>query len=229
MTDLEIREYPEHPRLGRKVAVLDPRSRAYAAIGTVADETPLRTKTWRRYIRAYDQGYTSQCTAYAGKGLVNTQPLTTILSSFRRMFLSTDMIYDYSQTIDEWPGEDYDGTSVLAAAKAFQHFEYIRGYRWCFGISDVLHTLSSYGPVGIGVTWYDSMFEPDERGNLTVDTRSGIAGGHAVQIQGINVSNETVTITNSWGTGWGDRGRCYMKWDDLDTLLRDWGEAVTYL
>jgi hypothetical protein len=228
--ELEIHEFPEHPRLGRKVAVLDPRSRRFAAVGTVVGEDlKPRNKTWRTYPRALDQGWTSECTCYSGKRIINASPLRANIDRDVRLNLDTTPLYHYAQSIDEWPGTDYDGTSVLAAAKSFQYHGLTSGYRWCFGLEDVLRTVSWYGPVGIGVTWYESMFETAPDGKLIVDTESGIAGGHAVTIIGVNVDNETVVISNSWGVGWGDRGRCYMSWSDLDMLLEDWGEAVTYL
>lgn len=228
--ELEIREFPEDPRLGRKVAVLDPRSRQFAAVGAIVgeDRAP-RTKTWRTYPRAFDQGMTSECTIYSGKRLINCAPLRATIDPDLRLDLETTPLYNYAQTIDEWPGTDYDGTSCLAAAKAFKHKSITHGYRWCFGIDDVLKTVSWYGPVSIGVSWYNSMFNPKADGTLVVNTRSGLAGGHAVAIIGLDVSKEIVKISNSWGTGWGDRGRCYMTFTDLDLLLQDWGEAVTYL
>ena len=229
-TDLYTREFPEHPRLGRKISVLDPRNRQYAAVGAIvsADNEP-RNKTWRTYPRAFDQGYTSQCTCYAGKRLINAVPLRATIDRDTRLDLDPTVPYEYAQTIDEWPGEDYDGTSCLAAAKAFKHLGLTNGYRWCFGLDDVLRTVSWYGPVTIGVSWYNSMFRTQPDGMLVVNEQSGLAGGHAVAIIGVNVDKETVTISNSWGEDWGDRGRCYMTWADLDRLLRDWGEAVTYL
>ena len=228
--DLEIREYPEHPRLGRKVAVLDPRSRQFAAVGSLVDSSlEPRTKVWRTYPRAWDQGYTSECTCYAAKRLLNCSPLRRSIDPEVRLNLNTTELYNYAQTIDEWEGEAYDGTSVLAAAKSIQHRGLIPGYKWCFGLDDVLRVASWYGPVEIGVSWYESMFDTTDTGRLIVDTESGLAGGHVVAIIGVNTSNKTVVISNSWGESWGDRGRCYMKWDDLGLLLEDWGEAVTYL
>lgn len=228
--ELEIREFPEDKRLGRKIAVLDPRSRQFAAVGPLvsAELTP-RTKTWRTYPRAWDQGLTSECTCYAAKRLLNSSPLRTSIDARTRLDLDTTSIYNHAQTIDEWPGSDYDGTSVLAAAKSVVNTGLISGYRWCFGLDDVLRVVSWYGPVEIGVSWYNSMFSTDASGQLIVNTASGLAGGHAVSIIGVNVSNETVIISNSWGREWGDDGRCTMKWEDLGLLLEDWGEAVTFL
>lgn len=229
MTELEFKEFPEHPRLGRKIAVLDPRSRRFAAVGSLlADDAPIVTKTWRRYPRAFDQGWSSECTCYAAKGIINSGPLRPFLERSVRLGLDTTERYRYAQTVDEWEGEDYDGTSVLAAAKSFKEAGLIREFRWCFGTDDLLRTVSNYGPVEIGISWYESMFDTDEAGNLIVDFDSELAGGHAIEVHGVNTSNETVTLTNSWGESWGDRGRCYMTWADLDVLLADWGEAVTF-
>lgn len=227
---VEVREYPDHPLLGRKLAVLDSRSRMFGAVTSVVDsDAEPRTKTWRRFPRAFNQGRTSECVLYSGKGLLNTQPINHGNIWYKRLLLKTTPVYKLAQTLDQWPGEDYDGTSCLAGAKALQQLDWIDSYRWCFGLEDVLRTVSWYGPVQIGISWYNSMFSTDADGFLTVNPSSGLAGGHAVEIHGIDVEHEFVVITNSWGTSWGDRGRCYMRWSDLDTLLADWGEAVTYV
>lgn len=230
-TDLAIREFPEHPLLGRKLAVLDPASRQYAAVGAlVGTDQPPRNKTWRTSSpRAYDQGRTSECTCYSGKRLINSVPLRKNVDADIRLPLDPTPVYNYAQTIDPWPGEDYDGTSVLAAAKAFKAKNLTNGYRWCFGFDDVLQVVSWYGPVSIGITWYQSMFDPNDKYFIPVNESSGVAGGHALVIQGINVDHEYAIMTNSWGTGWGDRGRAKLRFDDLKKLLGDWGEAVAYL
>lgn len=230
MTVEVVKEFPEHPRLGRRFAAFDTGSRSFAAVGPLAaDDEPLRTRTHRRYPGPYDQGYSSECVVYSGKGVVNTAPVRANIPAESRLRLETTPVYKLAQTLDYWAGEDYDGTSVLGGAKAFKQIGLISTYRWCFGLSDVLKTLSGYGPVQIGVTWYENMFYPDASGLLTVDTESGVAGGHAIELIGINVKNETVTIINSWGPDWGVKGRAYMKWADLNTLLEDYGEATAYV
>jgi C1A family cysteine protease len=73
------------------------------------------------------------------------------------------------------------------------------------------------------------MFNTNSAGFIKVDESSGLGGGHAVEVIGINAEKKYVTIINSWGTGWGVNGRCYMSWSDLGRLLADWGECLTYV
>lgn len=215
-------------RLGRTLITLDGASLQYPARGSVFSvDDPVVTKTWRR-AAAYDQGFSSQCVIYTGKGELNSEPFRTPENLVKRRTYDYEYMYHLAQTIDEWPGESYDGTSVLAGHKALLQEGFITEYRWCFGLSDVLKTLANHGCVGIGITWYESMFDPiDAYGMLNVDTNSGVAGGHAVELIGVNVRGKYVTGMNSWGPSWGNNGRFRMTWTALDTLLKDWGEAVT--
>ena len=135
-------------------------------------------------------------------------------------------IYHDAQKLDEWPGEDYSGTSVLAGMKAATALGLVKTYRWAFGLQDVLHALSWVGPVEIGVNWYTGMFSTDGEGFLHATGK--VEGGHCTLLSGINPDAATVTITNSWGSGWGRNGQALLSWDDLDLLLRG-GEAVTVL
>lgn len=217
-------------RLGRSIVTLDEASLRYPARGVLfSTDAPLVSKTWRRSA-PYDQGQTSQCVIFTGKGEINSEPFRTPLNYLKRLTYDTDHMYQVAQELDEWPGEapDYDGTSVLAGHKAMLQENFISEYRWCFGLNDVLQTLSQHGCVGIGITWYESMFDPiSTYGMLNVDTESGVAGGHAVELIGLNVTSKYVIGVNSWGYGWGYKGRFRMKFADLDKLLKDYGEAVT--
>jgi len=38
-------------------------------------------------------------------------------------------------------------------------------------------------------------------------------GGHALTFVGYNDTNHSILFVNSWGTGWGDRGYCWMDYD----------------
>lgn len=128
-------------------------------------------------------------------------------------------------------GNSYEGTSVLAGAKACQQQGFVREYRWAFGIDDVLATLSNYGTVVLGTEWREGMFEPGPSGLLDVNGR--VAGDHCYlargnvlkqRLAGVGVRH-VVRIRNSWGPGWGVGGDAYMTPEDLDHLLEAGGEA----
>jgi len=219
--------------LGR-IPSFDERSRAFPMRSLLTQE-PLRTKTWRRP-GALDQGQTPQCVGYSLWGALNTGPLTRRYPIEVRRRYSPTEIYNGAQSLDEWPGTDYDGSSVLGGVKWLRQQGIIKEYRWCFTLDDVLQTLAYQGPVVVGTTWLNEMFNgPDPDPGRTVDLRyalpclGGNAGGHAYELHGINVEHELVIGTNSWSKGWGDEGRMYIKWSDLQRLLDDYGEALVLL
>jgi hypothetical protein len=223
----KIEKLPEDPRLGRTIVHLDERSRRFMVRGALFDEgAPLRTKTWRRP-PAWDQKQTSQCVGFSTVGMIKSQPITSMVPLAARRDAKPDVLYHEAQKIDEWQGAEpsYYGTSCLAGAKVAHHRGWIPGYRWCFGLSDTLRTLSHWAPVLIGINWYDGMFDPDEAGFVKPSGR--LAGGHAVELHGIDHRKEYVVGTNSWGLYWGLKGRFRMEFSVLDRLLREDGEAFT--
>ena len=134
--------------------------------------------------------------------------------------------YREAQKIDQWPGEDYSGTSVIAGAKVVQAKGYMREYRWVFGIDDLMATLSNHGPVVLGIPWLRSMYAPDERGVLEVTGEP--IGGHAILARGLllkRFGRPVIRLRNSWGRDWGYDGDCFVYAEDLERLLKMGGEA----
>jgi C1A family cysteine protease len=138
--------------------------------------------------------------------------------------------YKRAKEIDEWPGEDYDGTSVLAGAKVMQEQGFIEEYRWCFSTDDVRDAVISEGPVVIGIPWKKGMYST--LGNGLVQVTGPNVGGHCLTITGYDpafkVGNQTFEVfrwRNSWGKGYGLDGSGYIKYTDLQRLLKDKGEA----
>jgi hypothetical protein len=189
-------------------------------------DKPVESRLWLRP-GAYNQGTMPHCVAFSVKGVVNTIPNDSYLLPETREALEPRVVYDLAQTLDPWPGTDYAGTSTLAGFKAAKQLGLIPGYRWCFSVHDVLRTLDQHGPVAIGVSWWQSMFSPGARGLLPVVKQDGQAGGHCVELHGVDVEEKVVIGTNSWGSAWGDNGMFRIRFEDLDMLLRDSGEAVT--
>lgn len=141
-------------------------------------------------------------------------------------------VYQDAQKVDEWPGEDYSGTSVLAGAKTVQDRGYMGEYRWAFGVDDALRALGYQGPVVIGIPWYQSMFEPRPSG--LVEVTPGGGGGHAILVRGVSLKARlagepgpmpVVRLRNSWGHEWGLDGDCYIKVEDFQALLEDQGDC----
>ena len=141
-------------------------------------------------------------------------------------------VYREAQKIDQWPGTDYEGTSVIAGAKVMSRYGIIHQYRWAFGIHDVVGALMSQGPVVLGINWYDGMYTAPN-GRLTVSGNH--VGGHAILAIGYNPSSqvfkgqETIILQNSWGKSWGIDGIAEITVDDLSRLLREGGEACVPL
>jgi hypothetical protein len=148
------------------------------------------------------------------------------------MKFAREKIYWEAQKLDDWDGgsypsatPQYEGTSVLAGVKVLKRLGYIDSYRWAFGLADLVLSVGYCGPVTLGVPWYDSMFEPHSCGYLHVNGK--VAGGHAILCKGVDVSNKTFTLHNSWGISWGSRGGdALIHWDEMDRLLHEEGEAV---
>lgn len=136
-------------------------------------------------------------------------------------------LYHLATTFDEfdgtYPPED-GGSSGLGAAKALQSLGLCSGYTHAFSVPAMLTALQA-GPVLIGIPWFNSMWEPVD-GRVTVDPSSGLAGGHELCVDQLDVDSGYVGFANSWGTGWGSDGRGLIDLADLQTLLADDGDCT---
>jgi hypothetical protein len=137
-------------------------------------------------------------------------------------------VYKEAQKIDPWPGENYEGTSVLAGAQILHRLGYIDSYWWAFGIDQVLHALV-HDPVVVGVPWFSDMYSTDERGIVSIG--GTLVGGHAICLTGFapmrvgNVRELYVRWRNSWGAGYGVKGDGWISAANLERLLNQFGEA----
>jgi hypothetical protein len=137
-------------------------------------------------------------------------------------------IYKQAQKIDETPGENYEGTSVLAGAKAMANQQALASYSWAFNIDDVIDALIQKGPVVLGINWYEGMYSAPS-GVLKVSGEH--VGGHCILAIGYTMSSKalggvpSITLQNSWGRGWGNNGLAEIAVSDLSKLLLDNGEA----
>jgi hypothetical protein len=133
-------------------------------------------------------------------------------------------------------GNSYDGTSVRGLFKVLQANGFIGSYLWAFDANAVAHWILTRGPVVIGSDWAESMMETEPGGwcRLHPELNPTIAGGHAYLLIGTDAARKApdgtvgaVRLQNSWGRGWGENGRAWMSYADLDILIKSGGEACT--
>jgi hypothetical protein len=216
----------EDPRLDR-VPFFDTRSRGFPIRALLPDALPLRSFGWA-CPRWLDQGREGACVGFAWSHELAAYPVHVPTTDETARDL-----YRQAQKVDEWPGEDYSGTSVLAGAKIVQDQGHMDEYRWAFGVEDALRAIGYFGPVVIGVNWYRSMFDPRPSGLLEVDRTAQPAGGHAILVRGVALKAQlkgepslpVVRLRNSWGRDWGRNGDCYLRIDDFEWLLDQGGEC----
>lgn len=221
----------------------DPRSKLdqYRA----AQAPALKTTMHRHYGKILDQGNLQSQTAVAaylamvgaegvdalgsctGNGTVqvlNSAPLR----HGRPLLTEVDAIKLYSRATvldgfpGTWPPSD-DGSSGLAAMKAAKEAGYISAYHHAFGIDQALAALV-LSAVIIGITWRDTMWEVD--GNGYLDISGNDVGGHEPALIGLDTRRDHVVMLNSWGPTWGRNGRAYLRFADLDVLLRAQGDVT---
>lgn len=218
----------EHPskhggRLGRHVH-FDDRSWNYPVL--LKKGAAIETRTWNRTLKAFNQGELGSCTGNGAVGVACTEPYRK--AGVRYSEVLARKVYTESSHHDTivgaWPPKD-TGSTVLAAMKALNSLGYTKGYRWCFSLEDVLKTLSTLGPVEVGLNWYEGFDKPDANG--LVKLGGAVRGGHAFELLGVDVEKKLVWAINSWGPDWGLHGRFAIAWKDLDRLLHENGEAST--
>lgn len=210
----------------------DPRSRNFP-ISAVLDPVRRRNKMWRTG-PILDQGYEGACVGFGWAAEAFATPVAVDLR-YTKPEIPRDPhrfargIYRAAQKVDEWEGENYEGTSVLAGAKVMQGYGFVKEYRWAFGIEQVADAVLAKGPVVIGIPWYEGMYETDPAGVL--HPSGDLVGGHCILVIGYRVADPRLggedgfLLQNSWGPRWGGAGIALIdKWD-LSNLLRQDGEA----
>lgn len=222
-----IPELPDLPyRLGRHVHH-DIRNGAHRALAVRPSKRNLVPYRSFATMTVFDQGDTSRCTTEAFVGMLRTMPFAPTFTQ-RPDYDTGDQrqaLYLASQTVDPWPGEDYDGTSTDAPAKILKDRGVIGSYKWLFGEDEVREWVTWFSPVVIGIQWQMQMFYPDDRGYL--DVAGEVVGGHAIRLVQYSKLHEAYRVVNSWGRSWGQNGRAWLRAPDLATLLAADGDALT--
>lgn len=175
-----------------------------------------------------DQGSTPHCVAFSWAHWISDGPKMTSIFPDRNPGVDTYHLYCEAQKRDPWPGDCntplYDGTSVRAGAKVLQEWGYIQEYRWATTAEQAVNAVLTQGPVIVGTMWYYDMFFPSRTDWILSPTGGGV-GGHAYVLNGVDTEKGLFRIKNSWGKNWGRGGHAYIRIEDMDKLIKNYGEA----
>ena len=196
----------------------DQRSRNYPIRKLVRGLEPV-TKLWSCG-KVLDQGSEGSCVGHGIAHDLIAEPTTMLWvdHAYARE------LYLLAQTLDEWPGEDYEGTSVNAGFKAAKQKGLCTGWRWSFTHLDTQLGIAYTRPGVAGTNWMTGMMELDSNGFIHATGYN--EGGHCYLYVGVNPTEQYFTIHNSWGSGWGIKGRAKISFDDYELLRSNDGEMA---
>jgi hypothetical protein len=214
------------------VPTFDERSKDFPLRAAISARPKRRTKKWRNGV-ILDQGREGACVGFGWTAEALSTPVAVDLKRLKAdapddPTAFAHHIYERAKVLDIWAGEDYDGTSVLAGAKAMREAGLVKEFRWCFTIEDVIDALMTKGPVVLGLYWYEGMYDAPE-GILSVSGE--IVGGHCITAVGYKLAEDsptgeaTIILQNSWGYSWGIWGLAEIRVSELADLLKNAGEA----
>lgn len=192
----------------------DARNADYPVAALLDPSAALVSKRWTLADRI-DQGQAPKCVGASLGQELNSEPTVIPISHPYTM----DNIYNLAQKLDEWAGEGYDGTSLLAGLKAVRQYGYIGEFRWAFTVEDVANSLSQLGPVIMAGPWLSGMFTPDAEGHVRITGTSGNIG-HCYELGEVDAPAAKVYIEQTWGPSWSVLGwRGWLAFEDVRQLL----------
>lgn len=187
-----------------------------------------------------DQGQEGACTGF-GLATVAHYLLRTRKVVPSTATVSPRMLYDMARRYDEWPGEDYEGSSARGAMKGWNKHGVCTASHWPYEAADrdaklfqarwsdaLERPLGAYYRVNhrdfvamhsaiteAGVLYATASVHAgwdDVRSDGIIRQKAEITGGHAFAI--VAYDHAGFWIQNSWGADWGLDGFCHISYDD---------------
>ena len=188
-----------------------------------------------------DQKSEGACTGFGLAAVANYLLRTRRGAPDANAKVSARMLYEMAKRYDEWPGEDYSGSSARGAMKGWNKHGVCSWNIWPYNAGADDRTLSSNRakeakqyPLGAyfrvnhqdlvamhaAITETGALYATAKvhdgwrnvgKDGLIAQT-SNMIGGHAFAI--VAYDRDGFWIQNSWGSGWGFKGFCKITYDD---------------
>jgi C1A family cysteine protease len=199
-----------------------------------------------------DQGQEGTCTGHA---LTAAAELLYWRELGKPPDFSERWAYEKAKEYDEWPGTDYEGSSVRGAIKAWlkvglcdeKLWPYVAGkpgqpaasaaknaathplatYERCLGLENLRHAIHHRGVVVVGATIHQGWFEAQGKEVIPYSAQKKDVGGHAFALVGYDDIRGLFWVKNSWGIAWGQGGYAGLTYQDALTGIRDaWSVSI---
>jgi hypothetical protein len=161
--------------------------------------------------------------------------------------VSPRMLYEMARRYDDWPGEDYGGSSCRGAIKGWYHMGVCSDSVWPYDpdrpgaltvdrareafdctigayyrlrpdVVDFHAALNEVGAIFASARVHRGWQRTRVRDGV-ISTEAGMPGGHAFAIVGYNA--EGFWVQNSWGDRWGKNGLALWRYEDWKENLYD--------
>jgi hypothetical protein len=186
-----------------------------------------------------NQGQEGACVGHACAGEAAASPVR--VKGVTNEFAFS--LYRRAQRLDDWPGEAYSGTSVLAGCLAGREQGLWAGFRWAMSAEEYAAAIVDLGPGVAGVEWREGSYDTDPNGVLRPS--GAVVGGHAICVLGYLTPDHVTDYMrrrlmqydlwkgfqslggpafcglNSWGPSFGKRGLFLIPLD----VMRGWVKA----
>jgi hypothetical protein len=189
------------------------------------------------YRPKYDQGQEGACVGFAWSWAA---------SILNRTFYDAFWLYYEAQRNDEWPGEEYSGTSIRAGGDVLRKQGHrlkhkhdhehetelahgIERFEWATSVDQIRMCIATGKPVVLGMDWFTTFDRPVKKKNeywIGEGNLGQIRGGHAICCYGASDKRQAVKLVNSWGKKY---PLVYLPYTTLERLLAGFqmrGEAT---
>ncbi|BAO45243.1 C1 family peptidase [Thiolapillus brandeum] len=196
-----------------------------------------------RDLKILNQYSSGACTGFALAAAINL----LYAKAEEDIRVSPRMIYEMAKRNDEWPGEDYDGSSLRGAIKGWRNMGVCREDYWPFRMSHKgeltvrrakearSHTVGAYyrlkpeishyhaalneaGVIVVSARVHSGWDDPSEGRIVKQDT---VEGGHAFAVVGYD--DKGFWVQNSWTEGWGLQGLAHWTYEDwIENVMDAW-------
>jgi Papain family cysteine protease len=196
-----------------------------------------------------DQGKEGACTGFGLAAVIN---LLNVKKRNHKFQASPRMLYEMAKKHDEWPGEDYAGSSCRGAIRGWKNMGVCSEQDWRYApddpgeltidrakaarsctlgayyrlrpeINDYHSALNEVGAVYVSADVHAGWFAPKAaRNRLAVIVPSGTVEGGHA-FAIVGYNNDGFIVQNSWGPSWGSKGCAIWFYEDwLENINDGW-------